>query len=73
MDVKGYKPARRKTWAFFSIQALCALSAWKHGITWPTAALSGGSFLIYVGGISTEKIFLDFFKKKFGMMDKGVS
>jgi hypothetical protein len=45
-------------WGFFSVQAICALAAWKHGITWPTAALSGGAFLVYVGAISTEKILL---------------
>jgi hypothetical protein len=57
-----YKSARRKTWAFYTVQLICALSAYKAGIiSWPLAALSGGCFLVYVGAVSAEKVLLRYF------------
>lgn len=61
---KETKSLRRKTWAFYCVQAVCALAAFKTGITWPLAALSGGVFLVYVGAISAEKILLKWLDKK---------
>jgi len=59
-----YKPIRRKTWAFYTVQLICAICAYSKGITWPCAALSGGTFLVYVGAISTEKILLKWLDKR---------
>jgi hypothetical protein len=64
-----YKPVRRKTWAFYSVQLICAIAAYKSGITWACAALSGGAFLVYVGAISTEKILLTWLNRG-GKCDK---
>jgi len=58
------KPVRRKTWAFYFVQIVCVIAAYRSGITWPCAALSGGVFLVYVGAISVEKILMKWMEKK---------
>jgi hypothetical protein len=67
MDIKDINPiksARRKTWAFYCIQLICAIAAYKTGIAWPLVVLSGGVYLVFVGAISTEKILLAWINKK---------
>jgi membrane protein required for beta-lactamase induction len=53
-----YKPARRKTWAFFSSLLICTVSAFRFRMDWPLACLIGFIFAVYIGAISTEKILL---------------
>ena len=58
---------RRKMWAFNIVQfVICAPAAWRHGVSWPLAALSGGTFLVFTGAISTEKILLKWIDKRGG-------
>jgi hypothetical protein len=56
--MENYKPARRKTWAFFSALFICAVSAFRFSMGWPLACLIGFIFAVFVGAISTEKILL---------------
>lgn len=64
---KYYKPARRKTWAFFvTLLGVFLPASLRFRMDWPLAVAIVAVFLIYIGGISTEKIFLNMFEKKFG-------
>jgi membrane protein required for beta-lactamase induction len=56
--VNNYKPARRKTWAFFYAMTICAISAFRFKMDWPLACLIGFLFMLFVGAVSTEKILL---------------
>jgi membrane protein required for beta-lactamase induction len=58
IGMNNYKPARRKTWAFFSALIVCAVSAFRFSMDWPLACLIGFLFMLFVGAISTEKILL---------------
>lgn len=67
MQTKEYKPARRKTWAYFiTLFTICITAAMGAKFDWALVVLIISLFLIYVGGISTEKIFLELFRRKFG-------
>lgn len=62
--METYKKSHRKVCAFYTIQLLiCAPTAFKDGITWPLAALSGGVFLFFVSGIWAEKAVLAWLQK----------
>ncbi len=46
----------RKVYGFTCIVAVCGIDAYRHGITWPGAAVLAVAFLGFVLGVSGEKI-----------------
>ncbi len=46
----------RKVYGYTALMAVCAMDAWRHGITWPCAIVMILSFLGFVLGVSGEKI-----------------
>lgn len=46
----------RKVYGFTVVMAVCGIDAWRHGITWPCAAVIALCFVGFVLGVSGEKI-----------------
>jgi hypothetical protein len=46
----------RKVYGFTVVMSVCGIDAWRHGITWPCAAVMALCFVGFVLGVSGEKI-----------------
>jgi len=46
----------RKACGYLMLMVICGFDAWRHGISWPSAAVMAMGYLTFVLGISGEKI-----------------